>query len=261
MRFPESPVQTNGLAIGSDSSGQVATGVQGDAQVVVGIGIIGIADQRLIEGMNGSAILPVGEQTEAEELIRLGVSWIHAEGGAGFGDGIGRVIKAVEDVGQSAVVLGKIRHKLRGKRDLVDGVVPALLLAEHGAQSEVQRSILRIEARGLAQSEFGLVEALSMGIGGGLQQDCGNLQDCGTGRGGGFQVADHADQTCIRAGGFKLTNLFLAGEVRNSVLLYDTDEAAARHTGRQPGYQLHGVNRLACTRRGSENRPKNDQKN
>ena len=144
--------------------------MEGDAQVVVGIDVVGIAGERLGESMNRSAVLSVRIQSQTEELVGLGVLRIHAESGARFRDRVGAVIETIEDVGQTAVVLGKVGHELRRPRDLVESIVPALLLAEHRAQSEVQGGILGSELKGLAKSEFGFVEVLSPGIGGGLHQ-------------------------------------------------------------------------------------------
>jgi hypothetical protein len=70
MGFPEGSVQTNGMAISANGGREVTTGVQGDAQVVVSIGIVGLASQRLIESMHRRTILPIGEQSRGRETGR-----------------------------------------------------------------------------------------------------------------------------------------------------------------------------------------------
>jgi hypothetical protein len=107
-----------------------------------------------------------------------------------------------------------------------------------------------------------LVEALSVGIGGGLEQECWNLGGCGTGSSGGFQIGvdQSTDQTGIGAGGFELVNLFRTGAGRDSAPLNKADEAAAGHTGREPSHQLSGADGLGFTRCGSESHSKQKQK-
>src|ERR1700691_726348 len=110
MSLPEGRVQMKSLAIGGDGGGHVSLGVQGDAQVVVGIHVTGIAGERFDESMNRRAILSIGVQSETEELVRLGVLRIHAERGARFRNRVGTVIETIKDVGQTAVVLREIGH-------------------------------------------------------------------------------------------------------------------------------------------------------
>ncbi len=133
------------------------------------------------------------------------------------------------------MIFRQIGHELRGESDLVEGIVPSLLLAKHGAESEVQGGIFRIGVYGLAQVEFSLVKTLRGSIAGGTHQWCGDL-GCGLSAGGcfagcRFAAGKRANQVGIGAGSFELMNLFFAGNIRESALLNQTDEAAARHAG------------------------------
>src|SRR5580693_3379014 len=102
------------MAVSVHGGGEVATGVQRDAEIVVSVRIFRIAGQRFHESVYGRNVLSAGVVTEAKDLISLGVLRIHAEGGAGFGDGVGAIVETIEDIRQAAVVLGKVRHQLRG---------------------------------------------------------------------------------------------------------------------------------------------------
>jgi len=66
MSLPEGWVQMNGLAIGGDGRGLISGCVQRDAQIVISIRIGVIAGERLAEGVNGSGVLSVGIESEAE---------------------------------------------------------------------------------------------------------------------------------------------------------------------------------------------------
>ena len=120
--------------------------MQGDAHVVVGIHVIGIAGERFDVRMRCRAVLSVGVEREAEELVSLRVLRIHAERRASLRNRVGAIVEKIEEVGQAAVVLGEVGHELRGLRDLVESIVKAPLLAEHRTQGKVQGGILGIGA-------------------------------------------------------------------------------------------------------------------
>jgi hypothetical protein len=80
------------------------------------------------------------------------------------------------------------------------------------------------------QVEFGLVKMLRRSVGGGVQQRRGNL-GCGLSAGGWFAIGQRANEAGVGAGGFELVNLFFAGDIGESALLNQTDEAVARYAG------------------------------
>src|SRR5208282_3059087 len=206
----------NGLVVRGDGGGQISRGTQADPQIIVSIRVRAITSQRLFEGMDGSGVLSVGIKSQAEELVSLRVLRVHAEGGAGLRDRIWTIIQAIENVGQAAVILGEIRHELGRQSDLVIGVVPSLLPNEHAAKCEVQRGVLRVSKCGRAEIEFGFVEPLRFGIGGGLQQRRGYFRSSRSGR---FQTGQGAKQIPISTSGFELMNLILAWDACDTTLL------------------------------------------
>src|SRR5205807_9155030 len=86
MRLPEIGAQVDRLAVGSNGTPKISVGVQGDAHIVVSVGVVAFPSQRLGERVDRGAILATRVQAEPEKLVSLGILRIHAERGAGFGD-------------------------------------------------------------------------------------------------------------------------------------------------------------------------------
>src|ERR1700683_1525441 len=101
--------------------------------------------------MDCSAIFATRVKAQAQVLISLRVLRVHAQCGARFGDRVLAVVQAVENVGEAAVVLRKIWFQLQRLRDLVEGIVPLILLTKHRAESEVQSTVPRVVTQSLSQ--------------------------------------------------------------------------------------------------------------
>src|SRR4029077_14791634 len=83
---PQRWPQVKRLVVGRQSAGHVSASMEGDADVVIGVGVLRIARQRFFESVDGSVILAVGVQPEAENLIGLGVLRVHTQRGPRLGN-------------------------------------------------------------------------------------------------------------------------------------------------------------------------------
>ena len=144
MGFPEGRPEANGSFIRRDRSGQISGSMQRDAHVVERVGIVLIAGQRFGVGMDSCLVLPNRIVPQTQVLVGLGIPGIDAQRGARLGDCVRPVIQPVEEIRQSAMVLGEIWHQLDGEFQFVVGIVKLLLLAQHHAQREVQRRIVTV---------------------------------------------------------------------------------------------------------------------
>ena len=136
------------------------------------------------------------------------------------------------------MVLGKIGHQLRGGGDLVEGIVPALLLAQHGSEGEVQRGVFGIGSYGLAKCEFGFVKALCAGVAGGLNQR--SAESCRPEKkewASSWPSSRH-ELRWLGASRFQLADLFLAGKIGNAALFKDADQAVGWERRQYPRHQL-----------------------
>jgi hypothetical protein len=159
-------------------------------------------------------------------------------------------IASIKNVSEAAVVLGEIGHQACRLRDLVKGIVPLLLLAQHGAQGEVQSSTLRIVAQHFAQQKFGLMVVLLTRRRRGLQQNRRN-RCVRAAAGNRFRSAQSADQISIGARSLKLSEFLLPRDVRHTLLMHHAYQPVAGNTSHQPSRDLGGIYRLAVGRKSS----------
>src|ERR1700694_3708446 len=89
VRFPEVGTQAEGVAIGDGGAAQVSLIAMRDSDVEVDVGVRegagGFARERFVEGVQGSIVVASGVECESEVAIGLGIGGIHTEGGARFG--------------------------------------------------------------------------------------------------------------------------------------------------------------------------------
>ena len=168
VSLPKCGAQMNGLLIVGDGARHVPGGVLGDTHIVISVGVAGIAGERLFIGVHRGFILVVRIERQAQVLIGHSVFGIDAERGASFADGVGPVVEAIKKISQGAVILGQIGHEARGLGKFVEGIVPLLLVAEHDAESEVQRGIVAVimpdSGKRVAQVKLGFVIVAGAGF-------------------------------------------------------------------------------------------------
>jgi len=147
--------------------------------------------------VQGGIVVASGVECESEVAVGLGVGGIHAEGGARFGKGLSGIVGPVKQVRKLAVRFGETRHQARRFRECVERFVEPALLAQNGSEdklqqriirqsttskSAVRRSIARIVAKQGADLVFGGVEFLVMNQSGNLCRRTG----AGAGGAGGW---------------------------------------------------------------------------
>src|SRR5579863_9803167 len=116
----------------------------GHAHFVIDVSILGIAGQRFLKCIQGGRILFIGVVPEPQHAIGFGVLEIHAEGGAGFGDGTVAVVTLIEDQSQAIVDFRKIGLGLFGAAVFIERGVPVALLLLNVSQSKVQGAVAGI---------------------------------------------------------------------------------------------------------------------
>ena len=242
MSLPERGSQVNRFLVSSNRTGQVPVGVQGDAHIVVRVGVIAIPAQRLSVGMHRRLILTGREQAKAEELIRLCILRIEAERGPRFGNRVRAIIQTIEEVGQGPMVLRKTGHDPRRLCQLVISLIPFFLLAVDRTESEVQGGILWVSGQDLAHGCFSFVKVLLARLGRGLQQPFGNgSADL---RRQSVSRTQHAHQVLVGAHGLHLSEFVFCGQ-RSKPRFHDqTRETAAGNSAHQPSGKLSCINRL-----------------
>ena len=121
---------------------------------VINVGIPRIAYQRFLKRVQGCGILFIGVMPQTQHAIGFGILKIHAQGGAGFGDGIVAVVTVVKHQGQPVVDFGEIRLGVFGTAVLVERGVPITCLLLDVSEGEMHCSVVRILGQQIAE-KFG----------------------------------------------------------------------------------------------------------
>ena len=146
------------LAVFGDGLVELPLGLQGDAEVVVGLGVVGLEPDRLAVFGDGLVELPLGLQGDAEVDVGLGVVGLEPDRLAVFGDGLVELPLGTQGDAEVVVGLGVVGLEPDRLAVFGDGLVELPLVTQGDAEVVVGLGVVGLEPDRLAVFGDGLVE-------------------------------------------------------------------------------------------------------
>jgi len=178
---PGSRYYLKSVAVGDGGAAQISLVAKRDSHVVVDVGIGGLADQRLLKGIERGVIVSGGILGQTQVAVGFGIFGIEAESGARFRDGVVGIVVAIEQIGKLAMCFREARHQLCRFGEDIERFFETVLLAQDCSQNKACPGIVRVVQK--KGPNFAFRHVVFLGV-----DESGNLRDrtiAGTGQIGG----------------------------------------------------------------------------